>query len=105
MPSVYEDYRGRHQALPELVGLAPIEAMACGTAAVVSNVAGMPEIMTPDAGAIVRPGDAGDMRRALEPLTTSVDRALREGALAREHVVSEFTWDGVAARCLSAYSD
>ena len=105
MPSVYEDYRGRHQALPELVGLAPIEAMACGTAAVVSNVAGMPEIMTPDAGAIVRPGDAGDMRRALEPLTTSVDRALQEGALAREHVVSEFTWDGVAARCLSAYSD
>ena len=104
MPSVYDDYLGRHQGLPELVGLAPIEAMACGTAAVVSNVAGMPEIMTPDAGAIVQPGDAEAMRRALEPLTTSVDRARREGILARKHVVSQFTWDGVADRCLAAYT-
>ncbi len=104
MPSVYEDYRGRRQALPELVGLAPLEAMACGTAAVVSDVAGMPEIIPPIGGAIVPPSDPDALRRALAPLTASVEQAGIQGAAAREHVVRRFTWSAVADRCLAAYT-
>ena len=104
MPSVYEDYRGRHQALPELVGLAPLEAMACGTAAVVSDVAGMPEIIPPVGGVVVPPGDPDALRRALSPLTASVETASSQGKAAREHVMARFTWSAVAERCLAAYT-
>ena len=104
MPSVYEDYRGRRQALPELVGLAPLEAMACGTAVVVSDVAGMPEIIPAIGGATVPPSDPEALRRALTPLTNSVQHALVEGRAAREHVQHRFTWSAVADRCLAAYT-
>lgn len=104
MPSVYEDYRGRHQALPELVGLAPLEAMACGTAAVVSDVAGMPEIIPPVGGIVVPPSDPDALRRALATLTASVETASSQGKAAREHVMSRFTWSAVADRCLTAYT-
>ncbi|MCY3747966.1 MAG: glycosyltransferase family 4 protein [Chloroflexi bacterium] len=104
MPSVYEDYRGRHQALPELVGLAPLEAMACGTAAVVSDVAGMPEIIPSVGGTTVPPSDPDALRRELTPLTSSLQHAQTQGQAARDHVVSRFTWSAVAERCLAAYT-
>ena len=102
-PSVYEDYQGRHRHLPELVGLAAIEAMACGTAAVVSNAGGLPEIIAGEAGTVVPPADPDALRRALEPLTSSPETARRRGAAARRHVLENFTWLKVAARCLAAY--
>lgn len=104
MPSVYEDYLGRRQTLPELVGLAPLEAMACGTVAVVSDVAGMPEIIPPVGGAVVPPGDPEGLRCALTPLTASIERARTQGKVAREHVVSRFTWSAVADHCLAIYT-
>ncbi len=104
MPSVYEDYQGRRQALPELVGLAPLEAMACGTAAVVSAVAGMPEIIPSVGGATVPPSDPDALRRALSPLTTSVETARSQGNAARKHVETRFTWSAVAEHCLAAYT-
>ncbi|MDE2902652.1 MAG: glycosyltransferase family 4 protein [Chloroflexota bacterium] len=104
MPSVYEDYRGRRQTLPELVGLAPLEAMACGTVAVVSDVAGMPEIIPPVGGIIVPPSDPERLRHALAALTASIEQAWMQGTAAREHVVSRFTWSAVADRCLATYT-
>ncbi len=103
MPSVYDDYRGRHLHLPELVGLAPLEAMACGTAAIVSNAGGLPEIIAGEAGTVVPPGDPDALRAALEPLTSSLATARRRGDAARRHVLENFTWSKVADRCLTAY--
>ena len=103
MPSVYDDYRGRHQNLPELVGLAPLEAMACGTAVVASDAGGLPETLTAEVGTVVPPGDPVALCAALTPLTSSVDTARRRGDTAREHAVRNFTWSRVANRCLAAY--
>lgn len=104
MPSVYDDYRGRHQHLPELVGLAPLEAMACGTALVVSDVGGLPEVVDKESGEVVPPGDADALGAALRPLTESEDVAMSRGAAARTHVLARFTWSAVAKRCLEAYA-
>ena len=70
----------------------------------VSDVAGMPEIIPPIGGAIVPPSDPDALRRALAPLTASVEQAGIQGAAAREHVVRRFTWSAVADRCLAAYT-
>ena len=103
MPSVYEDYRGRWQDLPELVGLAPLEAMACGTAIVVTDAGGLPEIIDTRSGSIVPTGDPVAIRDALAPLTSSPELARQRGRAARDHVLRNFTWSTVADRCLAAY--
>lgn len=103
MPSVFEDYRGRQQHLPELLGLAALEAMACGTAVVVSQAGGLPEVVQPSYGAVAPPGDAAALRAALAPFTSDPGHAAACGALARERVLRDFTWGAVADRCLAAY--
>ena len=105
MPSVFEDYQGNHQRLPELLGLAALEAMACGTAVVVSDAGGIPEVVEPSYGAVVPPGDSEAIRAALLPFTSDPAHAAAYGQRARERVIRDFTWSAVAKRCLAAYGD
>jgi glycosyltransferase involved in cell wall biosynthesis len=42
--STHLDYKGRYYAKPELLGLAPLEALACGTPALVSNAGSLAEL-------------------------------------------------------------
>lgn len=105
LPSVYEDFRGRRQALPELVGLVLLEAMACGTPVICTRVGGMPEIVTEgETGFVVEPSSASAIAAALEPLFDDPARAAALGAAARADVLARFTWDAVARRCLDQYA-
>ena len=45
LPSVYRDCYGHAHLAPELMGLTLLEAMACGTPAICSRVAAMPEFI------------------------------------------------------------
>lgn len=42
--STHTDYRGTYYAKPELLGLAPLEALSCGTPALVSSAGSLPEL-------------------------------------------------------------
>jgi glycosyltransferase involved in cell wall biosynthesis len=42
--STHFDYKGHYYAKPELLGLAPLEALACGTPTIVSNAGSLPEL-------------------------------------------------------------
>lgn len=42
--STHIDYKGTYYAKPELLGLAPLEALACGTPALVSSAGSLPEL-------------------------------------------------------------
>ena len=103
MPSVFEDFRGHRQQHPELLGLAALEAMACGTAVVVSQAGGIPEVVDPSYGAVVPPGDSAALRAALAPFMSNPEHAAACGERARERVLRDFTWRAVADRCLAAY--
>ena len=61
LPSLYQDCYGALQPAPELMGLTLLEAMACGTPAICSNVAAMPEF--------VRHGETGFVYDNLTQLT------------------------------------
>ncbi len=104
MPSVFDDYQGCRQQLPELLGLAALEAMACGTAVVVSEAGGLPEVVDPSYGAVVPPGDSAALRAALALFTSDPDHATSCGKRARARVLRDFTWSAVADRCLAAYA-
>lgn len=45
LPSVYRDCYGNESKVPELLGQTPLEGMACGTPAIVTNVASLPEVV------------------------------------------------------------
>jgi glycosyltransferase involved in cell wall biosynthesis len=104
LPSVYEDCYGRRTRIPELLGLAALESLACGTPAIVTDVASLPEIVRDGiTGFVVPPNDAKAIRERIHYLAAHPERAREMGQRGREDVLARFTWDAVAARCEAAY--
>jgi glycosyltransferase involved in cell wall biosynthesis len=89
----------------ELLGLAVIEAMACGCPAIVSDAASLPEIVDHmTSGVLVPPGSSDAIAAVVRELRTNSSLWRRLARRAREEVVSRFTWRDVAEQCLSIYT-
>lgn len=89
-PSIYEGF-----------GFPPLEAMACGTPVVTSNVSSLPEVVG-DAALLVDPYD-------VEGLAAALERAISDGELREELVAkglqraARFSWQEAALKTLSLY--
>ena len=105
-PSVYEPF-----------GLVNVEAMACGTAVVATDVGGIPEIVVDgetgilvhiELGADGRPADperfVGDLAEAVNGLVADTGTAERMGTLGRKRAVAEFSWPSIASRTAELYA-
>jgi glycosyltransferase involved in cell wall biosynthesis len=104
LPSVETDLYGKHYPKSEILGLALLEAMACGTPVVCSDIGGMPELVADgETGLVVPPGHAAALGLAVESILDDLRLARRFGEAGRQRVLERFTWDGVAQRCLDAY--
>ncbi|MCB0049455.1 MAG: glycosyltransferase family 4 protein, partial [Caldilinea sp.] len=90
-----------HPAYYEGFGLPPLEAMACGTPTIVSNVSSLPEVVG-DAALLVDPHDTEEMAVAMHRLLTDDDlhAELSEKGLQRARV---FSWQRAAQRTLEVY--
>jgi glycosyltransferase involved in cell wall biosynthesis len=90
-----------HPAFYEGFGLPPLEAMACGTPVIVSNVASLPEVVG-DAGLLIDPHD-------VDELTVALWRVLNEEQLRREmqekglRQAELFSWERAARETLDIY--
>ncbi len=84
-------------------GLPPLEALACGTPVVGSNVSSIPEVIG-DGGLLLPPDDVDGMAEALVKLATDADfRAeLSRRALAQ---AARFSCEKMAQETLAAYCD
>ena len=92
LPAIYNLARVlAHPAWYEGFGLPPLEAMASGTPAVVSDTSSLPEVVD-GAGVVVPAGDAEAWRKALEIVMADVDLAadLRHRGILR---AAEFSWE------------
>jgi glycosyltransferase involved in cell wall biosynthesis len=91
-PSLYEGF-----------GLPPLEAMACGTPVVASNVTSLPEVVG-DAVILVDPLDVEALAGAIAQVVenTELQSRLRDAGLKRAKL---FSWDKTAAQTLAAYAD
>ena len=106
LPSVYKDYYGKFHRIPELLGLALLESMACGTTVLCTRVGGMPEIVRDyETGLIVDPNDPNGLREKIEYLLNNLEEAKNMGRRGRNIILKKYTWDAVAKRCLTAYNE
>jgi glycosyltransferase involved in cell wall biosynthesis len=78
-------------SLNENMPLALLEAMAAGLPCICSDVGGVSEILDDDCGLLVRAGDAGSLRTAMEKLIADPDLAAKLGTAARRRVQELFT--------------
>lgn len=104
LPSVHQTMYGDYHPIPELLGQTLLEAMACGTPAICTDVASLPEIVEDGVtGLVVPPNDAAALGQRISWLRSNPHEAARMGAAARRRVLDRFTWDAVVDRCLNAY--
>lgn len=89
-PSIWEGF-----------GWPPLEAMACGTPAVTSNVASLPEVVG-SAGVTVGPHDHAALAAAVDSLLKDTSRleALRVQAVAQ---AARFTWERCGSQTQAVY--
>jgi glycosyltransferase involved in cell wall biosynthesis len=83
-------------------GLVAIEAMASGTPVVASAVGGLAELVTPDVGLQVPPGDADALARALDALLADPGLRARMGRAGRARAAG-FTAAAVVPQVVAAY--
>jgi alpha-maltose-1-phosphate synthase len=98
-PSVYEP-----------LGIVNLEAMACGTAVVASDVGGIPEVVADGVtGSLVHydPDDPGGyqagLAKAVNALLADPERAERYGKAGRQRCIAEFSWARIAEQTLEIY--
>lgn len=90
-----------HPAHYEGFGLPPLEAMACGTPTIVSNVSSLPEVVS-DAALLVDPNDAEEIAVAMHRLLTdqTLYDELRDKGLKRAGC---FSWELAARSTMDVY--
>ncbi|MDZ7886061.1 MAG: glycogen synthase [Mycobacterium sp.] len=99
-PSVYEP-----------LGIVNLEAMACSTAVVASDVGGIPEVVADDETGLLVHYDATDtvsfetrLADAVNALVAEPDRARRYGEAGRQRCIEEFSWARIAEETLQIYN-
>jgi starch synthase len=99
VPSVYEP-----------LGIVNLEAAACGTAVVASDVGGIPEVVDDGrTGLLVhydadRPAEfAAGLAARISELLADPSRAASMGAAGRERVLAEFGWPAIAEQTVEVY--
>ncbi|MGE2730259.1 glycogen synthase [Mycolicibacterium vaccae] len=98
-PSVYEP-----------LGIVNLEAMACGTAVVASDVGGIPEVVADQHTGLLVHYDAEDpesferdLADGVNALVGDPDRARRYGEAGRQRCIDEFSWAQIAQETLQIY--
>ncbi len=93
-------------SLQEGLGLALMEAMASGCAAVASKVGGMQALIEDGvSGLLVAPGDAGAIARAVTRLLGDRDLRRACAARAREYITARYSQDEMVEKTLRVYQE
>ena len=98
-PSIYEP-----------LGIVNLEAMACGTAVVASDVGGIPEVVDDGVTGSLVHYDADDaagyerrIAQAVNAVVGDPERAKRYGLAGRQRCIAEFSWAQIAQQTLEIY--
>ncbi|MDO5098889.1 MAG: glycogen synthase [Corynebacterium sp.] len=98
-PSIYEP-----------LGIVNLEAMACGTAVVASDVGGIPEVVVDgETGTLVHYDETDatsferDLAAAVNAMVADRERAKKFGVAGRDRAVADFSWETIAQQTVDIY--
>ena len=98
-PSIYEP-----------LGIVNLEAMACGTAVVASNVGGIPEVVVDGETGVLVNYDAADeatfeadLAAAVNRVAADKDLTQRFGSAGRQRAIDDFSWATIAQQTVDIY--
>jgi len=90
--------------LMEAFGLVAIEAMACGTPVIVSNLPGVRSVVTNGQdGLLVEPGDVEDLAKKIRMLLDNPSRRREMGAQGRAKAEARYDWHRVIPQLVEVY--
>ena len=95
-------------ALPTYAEGLPIgllEGMAGGNAVVTTRVAAIPDVVEPESGELIDPGDEDALRAALRRLVEDPEAVAEGGRRNRELIESTYSWRRTAERLATLYED
>ena len=90
-------------SLEEAQGVVLLEALACGTPIVASQVDGIPEVVTPDVGLLVPPSDSVAISDAIQQLLGDHRRWRGMSRQARRRAETRYSWNRTASQFVSIY--
>ena len=91
------------EKLEMLGGMVLTRAFACSLPVVASDIPGYREVVTPQTGLLVAPGDATALTEAVVQLLEDEQQRAALGAAARRVAEERYSWDGIAQRLLQVY--
>jgi phosphatidylinositol alpha-mannosyltransferase len=87
----------------ESFGMVLTRAFACALPVVASDIPGYRDVMAPETGIAVAPGDPSALVQAVAALLEDEPRRRDAGAAARELARERYAWDAIAERLLRIY--
>ncbi len=87
----------------ESFGMVLTRAFACATPVVASDISGYRDVMTPETGLTVPPGDVPALADAVVALLEDEPRRRDAGAAARAVAEERYAWDAIAPRLARIY--
>lgn len=103
LPSVTR-YEDRTFKRPELLGLVVLEALAAGTPAIGSNVAGLGDLLNDVGLPTVEQGNVQEWRKVIDRLFAEPEQLMRLKEIAQT-ASATYTWSTGAAACSDLYSE
>jgi len=91
-PSIYEGF-----------GLPPLEAMACGTPVIASNVSSIPEVVG-DAGLLIDPHDSNQLKEAILAVIDDEDLSKRLSKASLDQS-KKFSWEQCTHNTIAIYNE
>lgn len=89
-------------SLSEGLGVVLLEALASGTPVVGTNIGGIPDVITPEVGMLVPPGNPRALAQGLLELITKLPKVDYSTA-ARKRIEEYFSWDIVVRQIITFY--
>jgi phosphatidyl-myo-inositol alpha-mannosyltransferase len=87
----------------ESFGMVLTRAFACAVPVVSSDIAGYRDVMTPDAGVLVPPGEPQSLIDAVVELLEDEERRERLGRSARATAIEHYSWEAIGRRLVDIY--
>lgn len=92
-------------SIQEGLGLVAAEVLACGCPVVAHDIAGVRNLVRAgETGIMVMPRDVSALAAAIDGLLRDPVRAAQLAEAGRQHIVSQYSWQAVAARYARLYA-